>query len=593
VFAVTRDKLSEALAGARSAFVLVGLFSLFINLAMLIAPLYMLQVYDRVLTAMSRDTLVMLSLLAGGLLLLNTFVDVARSRLLVRIGSRLDAQLNRPLFETVLRHRLQGAQDPLGPNPATLDSASQSLRDLATLRTFLTGAGILALFDAPWTPIYIGLIYLFHPLLGSIALAGAVVILALAIGSEIAARGPLRVSGIASRRSNDFVDSVARNAEAVHAMGMVGNLQRRWRADHEAGVAWQAAASDRVGLINAVAKFVRMGLQVAILGVGAWLVIDQVITGGVMVAASIIMGRALAPVQAAIGGWRGVIEARSARQRLKRTLAVRRDDAAHIKLPTPEGKLFVEDVILRLPGVAEPVLRHIGFTLQPGESLGLIGPSGAGKSSLARLLVGIWRPSYGTVRLDGAEIAAWPKEDVGPSLGYMPQEVELLDGTVGENIARFGEPESEKVVKAAKLAGTHDLILNLPDGYETRIGGGGCVLSRGQRQRIALARAMYGDPRLIVLDEPNASLDFEGESALRRALLQMQAQGATLVVISHKPSLLASVDKLLVLKDGRVDRFGPRDEITAAMPAPVAPARRPGFPFVRQSKRGAKSNVAV
>lgn len=570
----SESMLERAMAKMRSIFVTVGVFSLFVNLAMLIAPLYMLQVYDRVLTSQSTDTLLMLTILAAALLLLSSVVEIARSRLLVRAGANLDAALSSPLFARALGKPLT----EWGGAP------SQPLRDLEQLRTFLTGSGLLALLDAPWTPIYLAVIFILHPVLGFIALAGAVLILGLALMSEFSARTPLHKAGATSRQSHALVEALARNAEAVHAMGMLDNLRQRWLASHEAGVAWQADASDRVGALKAAAKFVRYGLQIAILGAGAWLAISGALSPGAMVAASIIMGRALAPVESAIGQWRGFVDAGAARKRLESELGALDEGAERTELPAPEGHVSVENVVMRPEHAEEPVLQFVSFKLEAGDALGLIGPSGAGKSSLARLLVGVWAPTMGAVRLDGADLADWPRGEVGRYIGYMPQDVELLDGTVAENISRFGPKDSEGVIEAAQLAGAHELILDLPMGYDTAIGEGGRILSGGQRQRIALARAVYGDARLIVLDEPNANLCADGELALCRALERLKQEGRTIVVISHRPSVLRSVDKLLILRHGRIDMFGERDEVLATLPKPVATTVEPGKPALEDPK---------
>jgi len=557
--AVDKNPLRRIFAETRPAFLLVAAFSLFINLAMLVVPIYMLQVYDRVLTSMSHDTLLMLTLLAGGLLFLSATVEAARSRILIRVGAKIDARLSEPLFTTILTQQLSQHRD----------AASQPLRDLNALRTFLTGSGLIAFFDAPWTPIYLALIFMFHPVLGGIAALGAFLIVGLALLSELAARRKLIDAGVESRKANDLVEHFARNVDAIHAMGMVKNLQSRWLSHHDGSVAWQALASESVSLTTAAASLVRMLLQIAILSAGAWLALEQAISPGVIVAASIIMGRALAPVQAAIGNWRNFLDARSAYTRLSATLKHHEAHIPRTKLPAPKGLLAVEDVTMRLPGASEPLLFKVCFALSPGESLGLIGPTGAGKSTLARLLVGVWKPSMGKIGLDGADISSWPKDDLGPYIGYMPQSVELLQGTVAENIARFGEPDADKIVEAAKLADAHDLVLSLPDGYDTVLGYGGHVLSGGQSQRIALARAVFNDPRFVVLDEPNANLDGEGEVALKNALVKLRQKRVTTIVISHRPSLLAHVDKLLMLREGRVDLFGLRADIMARLPMAV------------------------
>jgi len=409
----SKDRLSIILRSLSGAFLFVGLFSLFSNMAMLVAPLYMLQVYDRVLTSGSRDTLVMLTLLALGLLVINAVVEVARSRMLVRIGAKLNAELSPVVFASSFSARLKGSDR----------SAGEPLRNLETVRTFLTGTGIIAIFDAPWAPIYLGVIFLLHPVLGWVAVAGAVVITALAIASEIAVRAALYEAGTGSRSSNDFTELVGRNAEVVHAMGMLGALTERWSRFHEYGVAWQAVASDRIAIIQAIAKFVRMSLQIAILGVGPWLVLDQELSAGAMVAASIIMGRALAPVELLIGQWRSLVGARQAHQRLRTALSlVEQDDAGRTELPPPGGRLVASSVGMRFEGAASPVLSNIAFDLDAGEMLGITGPSGAGKSTFARLLVGLQEPSFGSVRLDGADISTWPREHVGAFIGYLPQE---------------------------------------------------------------------------------------------------------------------------------------------------------------------------
>ena len=548
------DPLHKALSAVQSAFLGVGLFSLFINLAALIVPLYMMQVYDRVLTSQSRETLLMLTGLALVLLIIVSFVEIARSRVLVRIGTKLDENLSAPLFDSAVDRAVSDGS-----------ARSQPLRDLETLRTFMTGPGILALFDAPWAPIYLAIIWLFHPLLGAIATFGALAILAIAIISEVAVRAPLKEAGASTRWSHELVDIFARNAHAIRVMGMLGHLEKLWQSHRRDGVAWQALASDRLGMLQAVAKCVRLLLQVAVLGVGAWLVLEQASTAGVMIAASIIMGRALAPAEAALGQWRGFLNARTAHQRLRAALEQGTIAADRMTLPAPAGRLEVDNVGLRLAPGAPPVLSGVAFSIEPGEMLGLIGPTGAGKSSLARLLVGVTTPSLGSVRLDGVDIATWPKHELGPHLGYLPQEIELLGGTVAQNICRFGDVDARAVVEAARLAGAHDMILRLPNGYETVIEDGGTNLAGGQRHRLGLARAFFGSARLIVLDEPNANLDAEGEAALCSALAVLKKSGRTIVVITHKPSLLRSADKLLVLGEGRVQLFGSPEKVIAEM----------------------------
>lgn len=548
-----KTDLERSLAASRGAFVAVGLFSFFINSLMLTVPLYMLQVYDRVLASRSESTLVMLTIVAAGILLTAGFLELARSRVLVRVGGRLDNQLNQPLLSAMLVDRLRGRSESQG----------QPLRDLDTMRTFLTGPGLISFFDAPWTPVFILIIFVFHPLLGFVALGGAVFLFFLAILNELLTRRPLKQASTVSINANGFAESSLRNAEVIQAMGMMPGLLRRWLDRHESSLALQAVASDRAGGVAATAKMVRQLLQIAILGVGAYLAIRQIITPGVMIVASIIMARALAPVELAINSWRSFVSARSAYGRLQDLMpqAGFSTDSESMELPPPMGALSVEGAVAAPPGVERPVIKGVSFALGEGELLGLIGPSGAGKSTLARLLVGIWAPAAGHVRLDGADVSQWDAEALGPHIGYLPQDVELFDGTVAENIARFSDPNGEVVVVAAKRAGAHEMILRLPNGYDTVIGEAGGVLSGGQRQRVALARALYGDPVLIVLDEPNSNLDAEGEEALRAAIADLKTAGKTVVIIAHRPSIMSAVDKLLVLRDGRVEIFGPPAEI--------------------------------
>ncbi len=547
----TRTELDDALSASRGVFGAVGIFSFFINALMLTVPLYMLQVYGRVLASRSEDTLLMLTLLALGLLLTLGLVDLARSRVLVRVGARFDNRLSDSVLSAMLVNRLRSQR-----------AHGQPLRDLETIRTFLTGPGLLALFDAPWTPIFILVIFVLHPVLGFVAAGGAVVLFALAIVGELITRGPLREASKVSVNSHAFAESSLRNAEAIQAMGMMTGLLRRWLRRQEAAIGLQALASDRAGAVSASAKIVRQLLQIGMLGVGAYLAIRQVITPGVMVVASIIMARALAPVEVAINSWRSFLSARSAYARLQYLMAQWRPSQEPMKLPKPSGALAVEGVVAAPPGATKAILKGVSFALSKGEMLGLIGPNAAGKSTLARLLVGVWEPAAGHIRLDGADVCHWSREQLGPHVGYLPQDVELFDGTVAENIARFHEqPEGDKVVAAANRAGVHEMILELPEGYDTPIGEGGSVLSAGQRQRIALARALYGDPALIVLDEPNSNLDAEGEEALRTALTNLRAAGKTVIVIAHRPAIINAVDKLLVLRDGRVNMFGPPAEV--------------------------------
>lgn len=546
-----RTALDRALSGSRGAFCAVGLFSFCVNALLLAVPVYMLHVYDRVLTARSENTLLMLTIVTVGLMLTLGVLELARSRVLVRVGNRLDSHLARPLFAAMLAEQLGGRGG----------SRSQPVRDLEAVRTFLTGAGLLALFDLPWTPLFVALVFMLHPLLGWVAVLGALILFGLAALNELLTRLPLGEASRDAVRAASFAETSLRNAEAIQAMGMGAGLLQRWLHRHHGALGRQALASDRAAAIAAAAKVVRQLLQVGVLAVGAYLAIRQVTTAGVMIAASIITARALAPVETAIASWRAFVSARSAYARLQALLAGAAGCAPPMKLPRPVGELALEQVVAAPPGIDKPLIHGISFRLARGESLGIIGPSAAGKSTLARLIVGVWRPTAGHVRLDGADVHRWDADELGPSIGYLPQDVELFDGTVHENIARFGALDEDGVVAAARMAGVHEMILRLAAGYDTRIGEGGSVLSGGQRQRIALARALYGNPALIVLDEPNANLDGEGEEALCSAIAELKRAGRTVVLIAHRPSIVRGLDKLLVLQDGRIALFGPTQEV--------------------------------
>jgi PrtD family type I secretion system ABC transporter len=535
----------------RPYFLYAGLFSLAINLLLLVPPLYMLQVFDRVLASRSVETLVVLTVAAIVALLVMAVLDVLRARLLGAAGAALDRGLGPRVLDGLLAQtaRLSGG------------AYLNGLRDVNTLRTFLGGAGLMALFDAPWLPIFLLVIFLFHPMLGIVALVGAIAMLLLAVLNERLTRKPLERSQVEARRAGRFIDANVRNAEVVNALGMLPAVTQRWAKLNDAALLEQMRANRIGGSLTGWTKFARQFIQLAMLAVGALLVVSQDVTAGVMIAATILLGRALAPVETLIAGWRSLVEARNAWRRLHDLLSANPPADVGTQLPAPEGRIELEGVAFRLGD--KVILRGISFKLAAGESLGLIGPSASGKSTLARLIVGVWKPAAGVVRLDGADVAAWPREDLGPHLGYLPQDVELFGGTVAENIARLGAPDATEVVRAAQRAHVHELILRLPKGYDTEIGDAGQALSPGQRQRIALARALYGKPRLIVLDEPNANLDHEGEEALARTLEILKADGVTVVIIAHRPSLLRNVDKMLVLNDGAVASFGPRAEVMA------------------------------
>ncbi|QQP90155.1 type I secretion system permease/ATPase [Skermanella sp. TT6] len=538
--------LAGALARCRRPLLWIAGFSLLINILMLTSSLYMMQVFDRVLASGSLATLVFLTLAAGGALALMSGLDYVRSRVLSGLGEWLERRLGAAALERSIDGVLAGRNE-----------RADALRDLEALRGFFSG-GVTFLFDAPWVPVYIAAIYLLHPVLGHMAVASAAALLALALANNALTARPLAAAGTAGRRAMRTAESALRNAEAVEAMDLMPGILRRWDRDHGEALANQAAAARTGALLLNVTKFLRQMVQVGILALGAWLVVRHELTGGAMIAASIILSRALQPVELAIGGWKQVSNARAARRRLDTFFGRPRRRPRGLPLPAPKGHLTVEDLAFRPPGADRPVLSGVSFDARPGEAVAVIGASAAGKSTLARLLVGLHPATAGSVRLDGAEIFAWRRDDIGRHVGYLPQDIELFAGTVADNIARLHAPDPEAVVAAARLADCHDMILRLPKGYDTEIGDGGAMLSGGQRQRIGLARALYGDPRLVVLDEPNASLDVEGDEALTRAIAALKRGGATVVVIGHRPSTLAQTERILVLAEGRLQLFGPR-----------------------------------
>jgi PrtD family type I secretion system ABC transporter len=544
----------------------VAAFSLALNLLVLVLPIYMMQVFDRVLSTQSLDTLIYLTGIALFALLAVAAFDLVRSRMLLSMAEWLEARLAPHLFDRLIAGALTGG----GSRP-------EASRDLAVLRHFLASGTVGVVLDAPWVPIFIAATWLIHPLLGSVALGAALLLFALAIAGELAARAPLEAASREASQAALHAAAALRSAEAVDAMGMGKALLARWYGASMRSLGHSRSASARASALGAASKFCRLAVQVLLMAAGAWLVTRHAITGGGMIAASIIMSRALAPVEQAIGTARQLTSARLAYRRLREVLATEARPSSGLALPRPDGRLTAENLSWAPGERAKPVLRNIAFELAPGESLAIVGPSAAGKSSLARLLVGLKRPSEGHVRLDGAEVAAWPREDFGRHVGYLPQEVTLLPGTVAENIARMGSIDAEAVIDAARRAGVHDMILRLPQGYDTPIDEAASVLSGGQRQRVALARALYGEPRLVVLDEPNASLDSEGEAALAAAVLDLKARGATVVVITHRMALVSQLDKVLLLRDGTVELFGPRKQAIERLrsrpePVPSAPA---------------------
>ncbi len=560
-------------------FVPAALFSAGVNILYLASPLYMLQVYDRVVSSGSVPILVMLTVALLIALIAMAALDHCRARVLVRAGLRLDRLLSERVMTAMVRqaNTLPGA------------AKSQALRDLDTFRQFITGSSFYALFDAPWAPLYIIVIALLHPLLGVIAVVCALILLGLALVNEWMTARLLGEAGEAASRNYSFTEAAIRNSHVIEAMGMLGALLGRWSHDRHGMLAAQAKASDRAAALLSLIRFLRIAMQSLILGAGAYLVIQRDATGGIMFAAMFLLARALAPVDQAVGGWRQLVGARHAYRRLDRLLAAFPPLPASLTLPRPNGKLAAQGASVFLPGLSRPVLRDISFDLDAGETLGIVGPSGAGKSTLARLIVGIQAPSGGVIRLDGANVATWNRADFGRHVGYLPQEIELFADTVAANIARFGAGDNGQIVAAAKLAGAHELILELPRGYDTMIEEGGANLSGGHRQRIGLARALYGDPSLLVLDEPSSNLDMEGDIALGNCLARLKEMGRTVIVISHRPVTLNTVDKILVVQAGMTRLFGARNEVLAKLgqpmpaPAPAAIATLSGDRAVRQS----------
>lgn len=550
--------LKEALDLCRGSFIGAGFFSLFINLLMLVPSLYMLQIYDRVLTSSSVPTLFALTAVLVFLLLTMGVLEWVRSMVLIRVGARLDGLLGQRVFDATL--------DIAARQPGK--GSAQPISDLGSFRQFMTGNGLFGFFDAPWIPVYMIIVFLFHPLLGTIALVGALILTALALINEWRTREPLMAANGQAIREQQLLNAKLRNVEVIEALGMRPRIQERWLDHHLQTIGWQARASEQAAVLMASSKTFRMLLQSLILGAGAWLAIQQSITPGVMIAASILMGRALAPVDQMIGSWKGFVNARASYGRLQKLLTEIPPTQHHTSLPAPTGRIELKQAVAVPPGGRTPVLRGIDLQIEPAEVIGMIGPSAAGKSTLARVMLGIWPLASGAVRLDGADLALYNRDELGPHIGYLPQDVELFDGTIAENIARFGERDDAAIVEAAQRAGVHELIAQLPDGYDTRIGIGGATLSGGQRQRIGLARALYGDPKLVVLDEPNSNLDDRGEAALVQAIQRLRERQATVVLISHRPSVLKAVDKVLVIKEGRVEAFGPRDEVLARVLKP-------------------------
>ncbi|MEN0072822.1 MAG: type I secretion system permease/ATPase [Paracraurococcus sp.] len=562
--------LQKALRACRKQFILVGVFSGVVNLLQLTTSIYMMQVFDRVLASRILDTLYFLSLIAIFATLVLALLEAVRGQVMQRLATWVEHRVAPEGFVRAIESTLRG-------RPYRMEA----LRDLAVCRSFLGSQGALSLYDVPWVPIYLAFIFSLHWVMGCIALGGAVILFSLTLLSEVSTSKLLKEANIASMASQRRAESITRNAEVIDSMGMLPAVIGQWRESVAAMAEPQQRAADRAAMLVAATKFFRLAVQIGILGVGAYLVLQQELTSGASIAGSIIMGRALAPVEQMIGGWKQLVSARQSFRRLQTFLTQPRLRPAGMPLPEPTGRLSVERVSYAFPGQGVALIKGVNFSLQPGESLAIIGPSAAGKTTLIRLLIGTLPPSAGTVRLDGADVYQWMREDFGRHVGYLPQDVELFDGTVFNNIARMAEAEPEAVYEAAKLAGCHDMILRLPNGYETEIGDSGQYLSGGQRQLIGLARAMFGRPKLVVLDEPNSNLDGDSEAALTQALERLKAQDTTVILVSHRPTLVQGVDKVLLLKDGAMEMFGPRAEVLKRLMTPPRPAEVTNAPVAR------------
>ncbi|PAA17831.1 type I secretion system permease/ATPase [Pseudomonas fragi] len=559
---LSENSLHTALKACRESFLSVGFFSFFINALMLVPTFYMLQVYGRVITSGSLTTLSMLTLIMTGLVITLGCLEWTRSRIMVRVSNRLDMLLSRQVYKASFKRALESGG---------MDASAQPLNDLTGLRQFLSGNGLFAFFDAPWLPIYIAVMFMFHPWFGWVATGSALLLLLLAFVNERLTGPTLAQANKEHIGASLYTTKNLRNAEVIESMGMLETLMDRWWTRQKNVLLLQSRASDKGAMISTLSRSFRILVQSLILGLGAYLAVDHQVGAGLVFAGSVLLGRALAPIDLIIGSWKGFIAARSQYARLNAILASQQAQPERMSLPAPKGDVQVENLTVAAPGSNIAIIKNISFSVPAGCVVGIIGPSAAGKSTLARALLGIWAPLQGVVRLDGADITAWDKHELGPHIGYLPQDIELFEGSVSDNIARFTRVDSEKVILAATTAGVHDMILLLPDGYDTVIGGDGVVLSGGQRQRIGLARALYGSPRLIILDEPNSNLDEVGDRALIAALHRIRLSGATLFVITHRTNIVSQLDRLMVMSNGGLSLFGPRELVLTELNAQQAP----------------------
>ncbi len=564
-----QQELKQLLMSIRGPIMSVGLFSFFVNLMMLVVPIYMMQLFDRVLSSRSESTLIALTVITLGLLLIMGILDSIRHIVLSRLGGHIDSVLSPKAFSALFKLNLK--------RPASV----QGLGDIDAIRQFFSGSGMVSFLDVPFIPIFLLAIFLLHPMLGIIALCGTIVVLGMGLYNELKSRPQMLSGGEEMRKATYFAETSLRNAEALSAMGMFEGIRKRWALHRDQSLDDFTLASEKMGRVNAMVKTSSFIMQVVMLGAACYLALQHTVTPGVMFAANILMMRMIAPIQMVIGGWRGFATARESYQHLQELLSHNEEDESKItRLPRPVGALQLEGVVAAPPAAERHTIRNVSFELEPGDGLGVIGPSGAGKSTLARLLVGVWKPLAGHVRLDGADVYNWDHRDLGQYLGYLPQDIELFDGTIADNIARFGERDDEAIVRAAKKAGVHERILQQPQGYDTEIRSQGGILSGGQRQWIGLARALYNDPAFIVLDEPNSNLDQQGEQALAAALAHLRQEGVTVVVIAHNPRTIQSMNKLLYLKAGQAVAFGLKEQVLPTLTQPV-----------KQGEEAANTNV--
>ena len=563
-----KSDLQKALGLCRKSFATAGFFSLFINFLMLVPAIYMLQLYDRVLTSGSQSTLLMLTLIMLLLLITMGTLEWVRGQILIRVGVRLELLLNKRLFGLTFKQALF-------TNGRT---GSQPLDDLTELRTFLTTNGLFAFFDAPWLPIYIAVMFMFHEWFGWMAVGTAIILGILAVVTEKLTNKDIANATSLAGAGKGLVNKNLRNAEVVESMGMLEGIQEGWQKGTNKVLQLQARASSNYSMVSSISKTIRVVAQSLVLGMGAYLAVMQEISPGLMIAGSILLGRALAPIDLMIGSWKGFVSARGVYSRLNKLLLEIPKEEEKMSLPAPDGQITVDNIMVAAPGQRKPILMGVNFSLEAGESLGIIGPSGSGKSVLARALLGIWPAISGKVRLDGVDIFSWDRRELGPHIGYLPQDIELFQGTVAENISRFSVLSSDKVVAAAKLADVHEMILKLPQGYDTVIDAVGGVLSGGERQRVGLARAVYGDPKLVLLDEPNSNLDELGEMALQNALDALKEKKTTVIVITHRRGILSELDKILLMRDGRMLSFAPRDEALKQSQQQVSRPKTVGIP---------------